>query len=101
MSNRFPMTAETHPSDSGADEHAPIFSRGLALIESAAAERERDVMLDYERLQERRMQEMRASLLESLRLRETRIRGLRKALWAAATLAALETMGIVLWVVTR
>lgn len=94
-----PTTAKTNPSNLGADEHAPLFS--LMRMESAAAEREIGVMRDYERLQDERMNTMRASLLESIRIRESRIRGLRKALWAAATLAALETMGIVLWVVTR
>lgn len=111
-----PTTAKTNPSNLGADEHAPIFS--LMRMESAAAERERDAVAYYERLQEERIRAVRESGMRALRIEvarkkkaEKRAAFLEKQLaeeyskprraWLVAAVASFAFWGGVLWVVTR
>lgn len=63
---------------SGADEHAPSFSRGLALMESAAAERERGLLIDDNRMLLGLMAENRATTMRLVRMEAERTKEARK-----------------------
>lgn len=101
---------------SGADEHAPSFSRGLALMESAAAERERGLLIDDNRMllglmAENRATTMRLVRMEAERTKEQKERGdllekqlaavRKQAAWRMRVAAALAIGYLLLWLVTR
>lgn len=105
-----------HDTLSGADENAPYFSRGLALLESAAAERERGLLIDDNRMlldlmAENRETTMRLVRMEAERTKEQKERGdllekqfdavREQATWRMRVAAALAIGYPVLWVVTQ
>lgn len=103
---------------SGADKHAPSFSRGLSLLESAAAERERGILLDDNRMllglmAENRETTMRLVRMEAERTKEQRERAefLERQLaeeylkprraWIVSAALSFGFWAVVFWLVTR